>query len=131
MQANSVHDIHLQWLWEIRHKHLKICLSNSTLLTEEIHKDPEMIHVTDCINVSVEFKVLKAGTKYKSSVPSIECCFCLMPRYQHMTTDGSLNKWKNMDLFSYYWIRYNPPPWSLYMIISIRVEKKFQISHVC
>lgn len=59
-----------------------------------------------------------------STVPSIECCFCLMPRYQHITTDGSLNKYKNMDFSSYYWVLSNPPPWSLYMIISIHVENK-------
>ena len=45
-----------------------------------------------------------------------------MPRYRRITTDGCLNKCKNMDLFSYYWILYNPPPWSLHMIISCGKE---------
>lgn len=72
-------------------------------------------------------KALKAGTKYMSTVPSIECCFCLMPRYQHITTDGSLNKYENMDLSCYYWILSNPPPWSLYMVISVHVEKESKL----
>lgn len=69
-----------------------------------------------------------------STVPSIECCFCLMPRYQDITTDGSLNKYENMDLSSYYSVL-------SYSVLSTPMEaiyehfnscgKEVQISHVC
>ena len=50
--------IHLQLTWEFKRKHLKTNLLNISLLKEYIHKDPEMIHVTDCTEVFVELKVL-------------------------------------------------------------------------